>query len=143
MKIQIAVATAAPKKFVPAKTVVKLVEAYPTMRDLASRLLKIPLLNRGHFVTGLPTTDDALIAYAEKNRFKMAYGYRIWFEAEKVKIDVRLFCLDENGKLLEDEKDRLTSTRFYAGVRIPDADIKSRRYALNFERMDYVMRNLE
>lgn len=142
MKIQIAIASAAPKKFVPAGTVVRLTKSRPTWRDLGPRLLKIPMLQRGHFVDDLPENDDGIIAYAQTHGYSLFYGYRIRLDGEKDFIDNLLMCLDDKNRVVEDEKYRLNHTSYYVGVKLPDADIKSRKYANNFERMDYVLRNL-
>ena len=142
MKIQIAIATAAPK-FVPGPTIVRLVKARPEFRDLSARLLRIPLLPRGHFVTSLPNNDGALIKYAEQNKFTMAYGYRIGNIDNVDTVDLMLMCLDEKGRVVESEEERLKHTSYYAGIKIPAEDIKSRTYALKFERMSYVKKNLE
>ena len=143
MKIQIAIAaSAAKKKFVPAGLIVRLTKTRPTWRDLGPRLLKIPMLQRGHFVANLPENDDGLIAYAETNGMKLYYGYRIRVDGDKDFIDNLLMCLDDKDRVVEDEKHRLDHTSYYVGVPLPAADIKSRKYANNFERMDYVLRNL-
>lgn len=140
MKIMLAVASSA--KFVPTKIVKKLVESLPYMRDLQPRLLRMPLLKRGHFVPNLPEVDDALIRFAEKNKFSLYYGYRIR-NGEKDTLNTLLMCVDEKGRVVESEKERLNHTNYYVGMKVPEADIKSRKYTVNFERTEYVMRNLE
>jgi len=143
MKIEIAVAASAAKKFVPGATIVRLTKSYPQWRDLGARLLKIPVLPRGHFVNDLPENDDGLIAYATKHEFSMAYGYRIRIDGKENTLDNMLMCVDGKGRVVESEKERLGRTAYYVGITLPAADIKSRKYALNFERMDYVLQHTE
>jgi hypothetical protein len=135
--------TASSQKHVPRSIIARLVKKRPQWRDLAARLLAIPLLPRGHFVENLPQEDHALIALAQRNKWSLYYGYKIRVEPTLDFIDTMLFCVDKKGRVVEDTNDRLNNTAIYAAVKVPEADIKSRKYAFNFERMDYVLRNLE
>lgn len=130
-------------KHVSRSVIARLVKTRPQWRDLAARLLAIPLLKRGHFVEKLPQEDHALIELAQKNNWSLYYGYKIRVEPTLDYIDTMLMCVDKKGRVVEDQFDRLNNTAFYAAIPIPEADIKSRKYAFNFERMNYVMRNLE
>lgn len=141
--MKILVTASASKSYVPTKLVKRLVEQRPFWRDLQARLLKMPLLKRGHFVTDLPETDDLLIKYGQERKWTFAFGYRIRTFIKKDTIDTLLMCIDEKGRVVEPESDRLNHTNYFVGMRVPEQDIKSRKYAINFERMEYVMKNLE
>lgn len=135
--------TASSQKHVPRSIIARLVKTRPQWRDLAARLLSIPQLKRGHFIEKLPQEDHKLIALAQKNKWSLYYGYKIRVEPTIDYIDTMLFCVDKKGRVVEDSADRMNNNAIYVAVKVPEADIKSRKYAFNFERMDYVLRNLE
>lgn len=141
--MKILVTASSSQKHVPRSIVARLVKNRPQWRDLAARLLAIPLLKRGHFIEKLPQEDHALIELAKRNSWSLYYGYKIRVEPTLDFIDTQLLCVDAKGRVVEDTFDRLNNTAIYAAVKIPEQDIKSRKYAFNFERMDYVLRNLE
>ena len=142
MKILVT-ASSETKKHVSRGVIARLTKNRPQWRDLAARLLAIPLLKRGHFIEKLPQEDHAIIELAAKNKWNLYYGYKIRVEPTLDFIDTMLMCVDKKGRVIEEVSDRLNNTAFYVAIPIPEADIKSRKYAFNFERMDYVMRNLE
>lgn len=141
--MKILVTASSETKHVSRSVITRIVKNRPQWRDLAARLLAIPLIKRGHFIDKLPQEDHALIALAKKNKWSLYYGYKIRVEPTIEFIDTMLMCVDKKGRVVEASSDRLNNTSYYVGIPIPDEDIKSRKYAFNFERMEYVMRNLE
>lgn len=130
-------------KHVSRTVIARLTKNRPQWRDLAARLLAIPLIKRGHFIDKLPQQDHAIIELARKNKWTLYYGYKIRVEPTTEYIDTLLMCVDKKGRVIEASSDRLNNTAFYVGVPIPDEDVKSHKYAFNFERMDYVLKQLE
>nr|DAF93691.1 MAG TPA: hypothetical protein [Myoviridae sp. ctshb19] len=137
MKVMLALA-AEQKKYLPGGLMVRLVRNYPDIRDLAQRLLHLPVIKRGNFVTNLPQNDLGLIKFAEANKYSLYMGYRVYKEKDKDQMDTLLMCVDQKGCVVESEKQRLDSTVYYVGIRVPADDIPSRRYASKFNRMDYI-----
>lgn len=138
MKLFIALAA---NGHLPGTLVTRLVKKRPDSKDLAKRLLSMPVIKRGKFVENLPTGDNALIAYAEKKKCELYMGYRIKVDGDKDYIDTLLFCVD-NDRVVESVNSRLEPIDYYVGIPIPAADIKAKNYALKFERLDYVLANL-
>jgi hypothetical protein len=137
MKMMLALA--ASKKYLAGGLMIRLARNYPDLRDLGNRLLRMPIIPRGNFVPKLPASEDLLIKYAEQNQFALYYGYRVYKNAEgKDQLEPLLMCVDDKGRVVETEQSRLDNTASYVGVRIPTDDIKSRRYAVKFNRMDYL-----
>ena len=144
MLIKLRLLATAASKYLPSPVVARLVKHRPFWRDLQPRLLKIPMMKRGTFIENLPTDDRELMEFGSNiTGAKFYYGYRIITNGDKDTIDTLLMCVDGKGNVLEDEKRRLEHNTYYLGVRIPEQDLKSMRYSTNFERMDYVLRNLE
>lgn len=148
MQVEISCASAimqTVKKYIPKSVIKRLVLANPTWRDLYARLIQMPLLKRGHFAADVPDPDnvDAFIRYAQLHKYVLCYGYRVRQDGTKDYIDTVLMALDKKDRLVENEKTRLNNTSFYVGIRIPEEDIKSRRYAMKFEQMNYVLKNME
>jgi hypothetical protein len=138
MKMMLALAASA-KKYLPGGLMIRLARNYPDLRDLGNRLLRLPIIPRGNFVPKLPKFDNDLIVYAQQNKFALYYGYRIYkTEDNKDQLEPLLMCVDDKGRVVEPEKNRLDSTFYYVGIRIPADDIQSRRYANKFNRMDYL-----
>jgi hypothetical protein len=138
MKMTLALA-ATSKKYLSGGLMIRLAKNYPDLRELGSRLLRLPIIPRGNFVPKLPTNDDQLIKYAQQNKFTLYYGYRVYkTEDGKDQLEPLLMCVDDKGRVVETEKNRLDNTSSYVGIRIPADDIKSRRYANKFNRMDYL-----
>ena len=149
MKIEIALANSAVsntvKNYIPKPIITRLTIARPTWRDLGARLIQMPLLKRGHFTDDIPNPDnvDLYIAFAEKYNYTLCYGYKVRVDGKRDYVDTVLMCLDDKNRIVEDAKERLNHTVYYVGIRIPAEDIKSRKYAIKFERMDYVLKNME
>lgn len=138
MIMELAIA-ASSKKYLSGGLMIRLAKNYPDLRELGNRLLRLPIIPRGNFVAKLPTNDDQLIKYAQQNKLTLYYGYRVYKnEAGKDQLDPLLMCVDDKGRVVETEKSRLDNTSSYVGIRIPADDIKSRRYANKFNRMDYL-----
>lgn len=138
MIMELAIA-ASSKKYLSGGLMIRLAKNYPDLRELGNRLLRLPIIPRGNFVAKLPTSDDQLIKFAQHNKFTLYYGYRVYKnEAGKDQLDPLLMCVDDKGRVVETEKSRLDNTSSYVGIRIPADDIKSRRYANKFNRMDYL-----
>jgi hypothetical protein len=138
MKMMLALA-ANGKKYLSGGLMIRLARNYPDIRDLGNRLLRLPIIPRGNFVPKLPKGDDHLIKFAEQNKFSLYYGYRVYKNAEgKDQLESLLMCVDDKGRVVETEESRLDNTSSYVGMRIPTDDIKSRRYANKFNRMDYL-----
>lgn len=138
MKMELALA-ASGKKYLNGGLMIRLAKNYPDLRELGNRLLRLPLIPRGNFVAKLPTNDDQLIKYAQQNKFTLYYGYRVYkTEDGKDQLEPLLMCVDDKGRVVEPESNRLNNTSSYVGIRIPADDIKSRRYANKFNRMDYL-----
>jgi hypothetical protein len=148
MKIIISCASAVlntVKNYIPKPVITRLTVSRPTWRDLGQRLIQMPLMKRGHFTDDIPNPDnvDLFIAFAEKHNYTLCYGYKVRLDGKRDYIDTVLMCLDDNNRIVEDAKERLNHTCYYVGIRIPAEDIKSRKYAIKFERMDYVLKNME
>lgn len=141
--MKILVTASSETKHVSRSVIARLTKNRPQWRDLAARLLAIPLIKRGHFIEKLPQEDHAIIELARKNKWTLYYGYKIRVEPNIEFIDTMLMCVDKKGRVVEASTDRLNNTASYVGIPIPDEDIKSRKYAFNFERMDYVLKHLE
>lgn len=138
MKMMLALA-ASGKKYLSGGLMIRLARNYPDLRDLGNRLLRLPIIPRGNFVPKLPKNDNDLIAYASQNKFTLYYGYRVYKTVEnKDQLEPLLMCVDDKGRVVETEQNRLDNTASYVGVRIPTDDIVSRRYANKFNRMDYL-----
>ena len=136
MKMMLALA--ADKKYLPGGLMVRLARNYPDIRDLGQRLLHLPVIKRGNFVTNLPKNDDGIIKYAERLKYSLYYGYRVYKQKDKDAMEQVLMCVDAKGRVVEPEQNKLDSTVYYVGVRVPADDIPSRRYANKFNRMDYI-----
>ena len=138
MKMLLAVAATKPVKYLSGGLMVRLVRNYPDIRDLSTRLLHMPIIQRGHFVTDLPNNDDQLIKYGAQNEHQMYMGYRVYRKNDKDQMETLLMCVDSKGRVVEPEKNRLDGTLSFVGVKVSPDDIKSRRYANKFNRLDFV-----
>uniref|UniRef100_A0AB39CE19 Virion structural protein n=1 Tax=Pseudomonas phage HRDY3 TaxID=3236930 RepID=A0AB39CE19_9VIRU len=136
--MEMMLALAAAEKYLPGGLMVRLARNYPDIRDLGQRLLHLPQIKRGNFVNDLPKNDDGLIKYADRLKYSLYYGYRVYKEKDKDALETLLMCVDAKGRVVEPEQNRLDSTVYYVGIRIPTDDIASRRYANKFNRMDYI-----
>ncbi|AFH14733.1 hypothetical protein LU11_gp202 [Pseudomonas phage Lu11] len=130
--------TASAKKYLKGGQIVRLEKNYPYIRDLGSRLLRLPIIKRGNFVDKLPQSDDALIAFAQQRKFDLYYGYKICKLNGRDSLLASLLCVDKSGCVVEDKSSRLDNTSCYVGIKVPEADIKSRTYATKFSRADYL-----
>jgi len=126
------------QKFLPGGLMVRLARNYPDIRDLGQRLLHLPVIKRGNFVNDLPRNDDGIIKYADRHKYQLYYGYRVYRHNDKDALELLLMCVDSKGRVVESEKSKLDSTVYYVGIRVPTDDIPSRRYANKFNRMDYI-----
>lgn len=136
MKMMLALA--AEQKYLPGGLMVRLARNYPDIRDLGQRLLHMPVIKRGNFVSDMPRNDDGVIKYAERLKYTLYYGYRVYKQNDKDAMELLLMCVDSKGRVVESEKNKLDSTVYYVGVRVPTDDIASRRYVNKFNRMDYL-----
>ena len=134
--MQLAVASS--KKFLSGALIVRLEKNYPQLRDLGSRLLRMPILKRGNFVDDLPINDDQLIKWGTQRKYSFFYGYKVCKLQGKDTLEAMLLCVDQKGCVVESTARRLDNTNSYVGVKVPDQDIKARNYVLKFDRGDYL-----
>lgn len=115
----------------------------PYWRDLRRRLEVMPLIPKGRIVATESGTAQSVIRFAKTHGMQVYYGYLIVNDGKTSSIDPHVFCVDA-GKVVEVSKSVPWNTNcYYVGIPIPANDLEGCKFQTKFERMDYILHNVE